>query len=289
MKKEITTEGIQDKNKEIVQGFIEFVEQNKEFKDNNTILVLILNKINSNLNAAIFLSTYLMFNEAKIIIRSAFESLVLFEYLLEFPQKLERYRIEDFISSFHGLFNFYKRGFLDKKGLIEAYNSYGQEIRKEIPFADVANTGLITYNDKKLEEYFRGGRKGFKPLCQQVNMMLKKLKENQSPCYQSLYLHKIDLYNFNAQVSHTRLATLLRPVKKLDDKEILIEIQNIFRSAACIYQVVLETFEQKYEYNISDFMNLIYNMMSYLDFDIIKELESKPQEKQLIEIVHYLN
>lgn len=277
MNKEITTDGIQEKNKKIVQGFIEFVEQNKDFKDNNTILVLILNKINSNLNSAVFLSTYLMFNEAKIIIRSAFESLVLFEYLLEFPEKIERYKKENLISGFHGFFNFYKRGFLDKKGLIEAYNSYGHEIREKIPFEDVSNTGLITYNDKKLEEYFRGGRKGFKPLCQQVNMMLKELKENQCPCYSSLYLDQIDLYNFNAEVSHTRLATLLRPVKKLEDKEILIEIQNIFRSAACIYKVVIETLEQKYEYNISDFMNLLYNMMSYLDFDIIKELESKAQ------------
>lgn len=279
MKKEITTDGIQEKNEEIVQGFIEFVEQNKEFKNNNTILVLILNKINSNLNSAVFLSSYIMFNEAKIIIRSAFESLVLFEYLIEFPQEIERYRIEDLISDFHGLFNFYKRDFLDKKKLIEAYNSYEQEIREKIPFEDVSGNGLRIYNDKKLEEFFSGGHNGFKPLCQQVNMMMRKLKESQSSCYQSLYLHKIDLYNFNAQVSHTRLQTLIQPVKKLDDKEILIEIQNIFRSTACIYKIIVQTLEQKFEYDISKFIKLIQEMMYYLDFEIIKEIESQSQEK----------
>lgn len=288
MKKEISTEGIQEKNKAITQGFIEFVEQNKDFKDNNTILILILNKINSNLNSAVFLSSYIMFNEAKIIIRSAFESLVLFEYLLEFPEEIEKYRIEDLIAGFQGLFNFYKRGFLDRGRLITEYNSYELAVKEKIPFEEITAAGIITYSDKKLEEYFNGGRKGFRPLSQQTQKMIKILGEKQSHCYQALYLHQMDLYNFNAQVSHTRLNTLLQPVKELDDKEILSEIQSIFRSSACIYKIIVKTLEQKYGYNISEFIKLIYNMMSYLDFEIIKELESKSKEKQLIEIIHFL-
>ena len=90
--REITTKGFQDRVREIAKDFIAFVNSNKEYHDTNIELMLLLNKLISNIQGATLLASYRMFNESKIILRSCFETLVLFEYVSTFPNEIEKYK-----------------------------------------------------------------------------------------------------------------------------------------------------------------------------------------------------
>lgn len=175
--RKITTKGFQDKVREIAKDFIVFVNSNEEYHDANTELMLLLNKLNSNIQGATLLASYGMFNESKIILRSGFETLVLFEYLSIFPEEMEKYKEDNDILEFQNLFGFFKRGYAKYENLIKAYDELSNILGRKIPFEEKTESGVVTYNLEALEKYFRGGRKGFKPLSQQIRHMIEKLNE----------------------------------------------------------------------------------------------------------------
>lgn len=267
--REITTKGFQDRVREIAKDFIAFVNSNKEYHDTNIELMLLLNKLISNIQGATLLASYRMFNESKIILRSCFETLVLFEYVSTFPKEIEKYKEDNAILEFQNLFGFYKRGFGKFENLIKAYDELSNFIGRKIPFEEKTENGIVTYNQELLEDYFRGGRKGFKPLSQQVRKMIDKLNEAQSFNSKKLKECQIILYNINSQVAHSRLETLYSSVEDLSENKLKTEIQNCFSYSTWMLKFVIDYLVEKQGYKYPQNLHeKIVDSMNYLDFNI---------------------
>lgn len=265
--REITTKGFQDKVREIAKDFITFVNSNKEYHDTNIELMLLLNKLNSNIQGATLLASYGMFNESKIVLRSGFETLVLFEFLSTFPKEMEKYKEDSDILEFQNLFGFYKRGYCKYENLIKAYDELSNDLGRQIPFEQKTESGVVTYNQELLEKYFRGGREGFKPLSQQIRYMVEKLNEVQSFNSQKIKEYQITLYNINSQVAHSRLDTLYLSVMTNDKAK--YEIQNCFRDSMCMLTLAINYLVDKQNYECPKILwSKIFDTMRYLDFDI---------------------
>lgn len=267
--REITTKGFQDKVREIAKDFIAFVNSNKEYHNTNTELMLLLNKLNSNIQGATLLASYGMFNESKIVLRSGFETLVLFEYLSTFPEEMKKYIEDNAILEYQNLFGFYKRGYGSFEDLIKAYNKLSDFIDKKIPFEEKTESGVVSYNQDVLEKYFRGSRDGFKPLSQQVRKMIDNLNKAQSFKSKKLKEYQIILYNINSQVAHSRLETLYLPIEDLSENKIKTEVQDCFSHSAWMLKFVVDYLVEKQDYEYpQDLHEKIVNTMRYLDFDI---------------------
>ena len=247
MDKKITTEQIQERFKSIYEKFIVIVENNINFKNNNIELSLLLNKINSNISTVILLTSEAMFNEAKIIFRSLFESTVLFEYLIELPEKIEQYKKDDLIAEFQKIYSGYKRGYISINCVIESYNILIDDFKNVIPFEEISEGGLITYNIEKLEKYFVN--RGSKPLSQQTTKIIKELLSSESTHGKLLYNLQFEFYNYYAQISHNRLNSLLNPIKPISNKELLEQIQDMYKNCVIIYKIILETLEIKFGFS----------------------------------------
>lgn len=287
MEKEITTKGFQDKVKLIAHDFVEFVNSNREFHENNLELMLLLNKISSNIQAATLLSSRILFSESKIILRSAFETLVLFEYLLEFPKKLENYKEDNIITEIQNIYGFYKRGYLTYEKLIEIYDKLSINLKTQIPFKELTPNGVISYNTNLLDTYFKGYRDGFKPISQKTLYMLDELKKAKNFISDYLQKFQIIIYNINSQVAHSRLDTLFLSVQTLSDKETIYEMQWCFRHSTYLLYAIIWTLETKCNYKPS--MSLSKNIvdtMQYLNFDIPK-IKQENRNTSLIELIKY--
>lgn len=267
--RKITTKGFQDKVREIAKDFITFVNSNKEYHDTNTELMLLLNKLNSNIQGATLLASNGMFNESKIILRSGFETLVLFEYLSTFPEEMKKYIEDNAILEYQNLFGFYKRGYGSFEDLIKAYNKLSDFVGKKIPFEEKTESGVVSYNQDVLEKYFRGSRDGFKPLSQQVRKMIDNLNKAQSFKSKKLKEYQIILYNINSQVAHSRLETLYSPVEDLSENKIKTEVQDCFSHSAWMLKFAVDYLVDKQDYEYpQDLHEKIVDTMRYLDFDI---------------------
>lgn len=74
-------------------------------------LRIILAKISSNLDSANMLIENKCYNEASIILRSATESVILFCYLMQFPEKIEDYLSDSQMLKFKNSFMSYKKSY----------------------------------------------------------------------------------------------------------------------------------------------------------------------------------
>lgn len=200
MKESITTQGIQNKVKNIAQEFVVFVNSNKTFHDTNGELMLLLNKISSNIQAAMLLSSRMLFSESKIILRSAFETLILFIYLIEFPKEINHYKEDNLISEIKTIYMCYKQGFAKLQDVINCYEKYKNKFSLNIlPFEKI--------DDKEIEKYF----KSHKPLSQKTTFMIGKLKARNYFLSNHLSMLRVLIYNLNSEVTHSRLDTLFLP------------------------------------------------------------------------------
>lgn len=266
---EITTKEIQSKFKIISEQFATIISSNKEFMDTHIELRLILNKINSNITAIMYLMSKAMFNEACIIFRSMFESIVLFEYLIEFPDKMEQYNFDDLVAEYHKIFLAYKRKYIPKEDLINSYNELDDNFKQKVPFEDISKSGIITYNDKKLENFFKSRES--KPLSQQTTGLIKQLLTANSIHSKFLYDIQMEFYNVYSQVCHTRLNTLLNPVLPQNDSKTLAQIQEMYKNCMIIYKIIGETLDDKFNIKIpQNFYQEILKMGEYLQINYSK-------------------
>lgn len=266
MRKEITTQEIQDKFKIIYEMFIDVICKNEDFRNNNKELCLLLNKINSNMSAVILLLSKAMFNESRIIFRSLFESVVLFAYLIEFPKEIKQYRLDDLIAEFHYLFLAYKRGFVPISHLIEPYNILINKFEKVIPFEEKSEMGIITYNTEKLEKYFKYD---FRPLSQKTTKLIQDLLTSEYILKEDLYKFQLEFYNYYSQVTHNRLDTLCKSVKILPDEELLKQIQDMYKNCTIIYKIIFDTLENKFNFQCpEEFYTKICEMGEYLEIKL---------------------
>lgn len=264
MNKEITTKGIQDNFKKISENFTTLISNYKNFTSDYTELSLLLNKANSNISAIIYLTSKAMFNEACIIFRSLFETVVLFIYLVEYPNKMEQYKLDDLIAEFHFLYLSYKRGYVPISYLIEPYNILIKDFKEVIPFEEISDAGIITYNMDKLDKYFKSRES--KPLSQQTIKLINELLTSNNPHKDLLHKLQLEFYNVYAQISHNRLNSLLKPIKTDTDKEMLNQIQDMYKNCVVIYKIIFETLENEFQFPHPDnFYNDIKEMANYLD------------------------
>lgn len=262
MEEEITTLGIQNKGRSIAIEFVNFMNSNKEFHDNNVELMLLLNKINSNIQAIMLLSSRMLFSESKIILRSAFESTILFIYLVKFPQEIIRYKEDNLITEIKTIYTCYKHKHADLKDVINCYKKYKEKFRLNISlFEKIQDKDNITIQEKELEKFF----KNFKPLSQQTILMLKKIKESKHFLANHLSLVQVEMYNLNSEVTHSRLDTLFLNLGNLSTGETLKELQINFKQVVVLYHAIIETLTYKCSYeNPQRLCQLISETMTYL-------------------------
>lgn len=285
MSKEITTEELQLKIYNIAKSFVDYVQEDKSFEENNIELKLILNKINSNLQKSAWLWSKAAFNEAYIILRSAFESLVLFEYLVYEPDALTKYKNDNILCEFQNLLGFYNRGYSSKQQLILAFNDLDVEIRKSIPFEETTKSGLIIYNEEKLNKFFCGGRNGFKPLSQQVTYMINRLREIKSINANRIYEYQIIIYNIGSQITHTRFDSLIKGIKQLNQQETLEEIKWCSRHSVFILRTIVSVLVNKFQYqNPEELWQKIILLLDYLQINIDKS--NIPNEEKMTELIY---
>lgn len=263
--KSINTKQVQNYFSQITDFFVDVINENMDFVKNNTELSLLINKINTNIRAIGYLCSMCLFNESGIIFRSAFESVVLFEYIVEYPAKIEQYKKDNLISEFHQLYLGFIRSYLTEKELIEAYNKLYNEIGNIVPFEETTSYGIITYNTKKLEEYFRGDRNSFKPLSQQTNKLIDELKKNNSKHSKILYELKMEFYNYYSQICHNKLSTLTTSMKNYKPQQRLEELQSLFKNCFLLYQIIFDTLYDRFKIpRQAKFFSLLIEIANYL-------------------------
>lgn len=270
MDKKITTKQIQDKFIKISEHFISVISEHNNFTSDHTELCLLLNKVNSNITAIIYLISKTMFNEACIIFRSLFETTVLFVYLVQFPDKIEQYRLDDLIAEFHFLFLSYKRGYVPISHLIEPYNILIDEFKEVIPFEEVSKGGIVTYSVEKLENYFKS--RNSKPLSQQTSKLIRDLLISDNEHKNLLNNLQLEFYNYYSQITHSRLNSLV-PNKNTTNAELLKKIQEMYKNCMVIYKIIFETLENKFNFAYPNkFYNDILEMAEYLDVSLNKSV-----------------
>lgn len=260
--KEISTDGIIDSYYEIAKSFVEYIEAGDIFKKNDINYKLLLHKINDNLQNSTGLWAKGTFNEAHIIIRSAFESLVLFEYLVEFPNEIRKYEIDSDIAKFHNTFCFYRRELLNEEDIITHYNNLSKKAQEKIKFLEDDENGVIVPNFQTLGKSLQD----YKYLGQRVHYMIKKLKEANSLNSKKLNYYRIPLYDLPSQIVHSHRHTIINTAKEITDEEMLENMQNFFRYSIVILQIIYETAMNKFGYSsASQFLKKVYAMYDYLN------------------------
>lgn len=262
MEEEITTLGIQNRGRSIAIEFVNFMNSNKEFHDSNAELMLLLNKINSNIQAILLLNSRMLFSESKIILRSAFESAILFLYLLEFPKEIIHYKDDNLITEIKTIYFCYKHKHATLKDVINCYKKYKEKFRLNISsFEKIQDKDNITIQEKELENFF----KNFKPLSQKTTFMLKELKKSKHFLANHLSLLQLEMYNLNSEVTHSRLDTLFLNLGNFSTDKTLKELQTNFKQIAGLYHAIIETLTYKCSYeNPQKLCQLILETMMYL-------------------------
>lgn len=269
MKKTITTEGIQSQIYELSKSFVEFVEKNTKFTKDTIELKLLLYKINSNIQRAALLWSRGIFLESKIIIRSAFETLVLFEYLIYYPDKVQIYKNDNLIINFQNLFGFHIRGYCKTQKLIKAYKTLPKHIRDIIPYKTTNNVKPF-YDVDKLKDYFSGGRNGFRPLSQRTIYMIEELKKTGSENSKKLSEYQLTMYNMTSQISHSTLDTIIESTKNLEDIVLLERMQDCARDTLIILATISSTLIEKLNYKEPIKMyGKFGEIMTYLNFKVL--------------------
>lgn len=192
----------------------------------NSTMQVILRKILSNLEAANILIKVGFINEAKIILRSAIESVVLFCYLLEFPDKKEIYYVDSQMLEFKNSFITYKefKNCQNDPDFQETLEPFPEEKLREENEAFFANlhpsnqSKILTelklekyeLNDdtlQKLDNFFRNKHK--KAFFQKLEDMYKELAG-----FKKLRFGLRDIlfryYNHDSQIAHGRLHDWIR-------------------------------------------------------------------------------
>lgn len=260
---QFTTCGIQNISKKIAKEFIIFVNTNKSFNDNNLELMLLLNKINSNIQAALLLTSRKLFGESKIIFRSAFESLVLFMYLLEYPKEMTHYHDDNYMTEVKNVYMCYKRDFVNIQNVIDCYKKFESKIsRKDSPFEKIGIDNPKFENE--LDKYFRGDdRNCFKPLSQQIMYMIKKLNDTMIFEICNLSRLQVTIYNLNSEVAHSRLSTLHLPLGNLTKEETISEIKKSFFQAVNLWDCLIKILEVKYKYKHPEKLSSLLQNLAY--------------------------
>ena len=203
----------------------------------------ILNKIFSNLEVVNFCIELDKYNEARIILRSAIESAVLFCYISKYPEKESEYIQDCQLMEFKKHLISYKEYLrnkeipefqetiknIDEQKLISENENFFRILSKENQYKILSiikekeyKLTLQTFN--KLDKYYNNK---FRPIFTKLEKMYKAL-ENFTP---DIKFHMRELffrdYNIYSQLAHGNFISWNLKVNKLDKLQIIRTIKRI--------------------------------------------------------------
>lgn len=155
------------------------------------------------------------FDSANIILRAAFEEIVLFEYLLNKPDKLERYKLDSEIDEFRLHAEFFEDDYITREELNLKHGELSEEAKKSITIKWGPKTRI---NDNETE-------REWKCLAQQTRYLIRELLEMNSKNSIFLKEGKKVYYTNSCLYTHSTYSRI-RLKKVLDIKERLDEIIN---------------------------------------------------------------
>ncbi|EKE04792.1 MAG: hypothetical protein ACD_20C00003G0019 [uncultured bacterium] len=290
MAKEITTQDLQTKFIDIINTYHEYVN-NFNLGENNAILKLILAKTLTNLCSANLLWSKALFYDSFILLRSSFESFILFEYLVSFPDEVDTYKLDSEISEFKNLYGYYKRGLLSIEQLSEVFLELQDETKAKLKINIDPKTNLIEFNLKKLEGFF----KSHKSILQNPFKMMDKLKEAKHPYIKEIDCYSLHTWNINSQMVHGEFHHLKNYFIKTEfneneyQSELLDKIKECFRQSSAIIVYSMESINSLIE-DSKDFKISVWEKIKlfhkYLGYDVSRLFNQKIiEQSDLIQII----
>lgn len=194
------------------------------FEGNRTILGILLKKLITNLSSANILIFEGYLNESQIVLRSAIETVVLFVYLSEFPEKIDEYNKDGELLYFKNHFMVFK-SIQNDPTLKEEHEQLFGKLCSENKDRILKKLKLTEYKldeeyFNKLDKYF----KNFKPFFMKLEQMYKDLKVKNKKITGDLDLREVVyiFYNQASQITHGRLQDWAF------SKDTKHEIENLF-------------------------------------------------------------
>lgn len=283
----ITQTELEAKFFEIIKAYLDQIRLTKLAKD-YVELNLILIKMLSNLTSANVLWSKNKIYDSFIILRSAFESFVLFEYLKTFPENIEQYILDAEISRFKIYFGYYKHGVMKIDELTDSYLKLKLEAQKKLNLKINSSTNILEFNISRLE----GKLHSLRPLNQKTGRMIEELLKKDKADIRELELFSLAGYRINSQFSHGDLYSIMdsffTPDKSKLNEKISENIKECFRQSAYIIAYSIES--------ITELLNLdntlkqvvwdkIIQFYDYLGYDTKKIFADRiPKKSNIIDI-----
>lgn len=256
MNKNISTEGIQEKVNALLTCLVDIVNKSKLEGDYKLILVKMIYALRDSCT----LWSRASFFGAEIILRSSFEALVLLDYLLVYPEKLQEYIMDSKISSFKHCYGLYERGQLSLEEIKKIYTSLSSELKKCLL--------LEVYENKVI---LPGKIINKKNLAQQIRPMMHKLM-NVSGNYDELNKYLTFYYSIPSEKVHTSLAGAIQLLEEPEEVGNLEKYQYFTKATVNIVRICLAIINKYVGSNkdiIISYVNATDELLNYLN---IKEL-----------------
>lgn len=240
-------------------SFIPLIESAWDFykdleKELDSIQKVIFNKLLSNFEAFnILFCGYEHFNEAKIILRSSIESLVLFCYLTKFPNQQAKYKLDCEMMKFKNHFiayKDYKNNFKYpclKKTLIQFEESKMiEENEKFFEFLQPENKAIILkklnaseyklnqMTFKKLDDFFKCE---FRPFFMNLEKMYREIGTFSKDVDFELREMFFNQYNEYSQVTHGNFIYWTNKSSAIPNNDIILAFSTIRRIILLPYMV----------------------------------------------------
>ncbi|MBY0402581.1 MAG: hypothetical protein K2X66_01685, partial [Cyanobacteria bacterium] len=178
MPEKITTKGLSDHFRKIAENYIKAFNENRPYTNEQQFYLLFIRRIANSCASSQLLSANAEFADAKIVIRSAFESLILMGYLAQNPKKISEFKADDEIIEFKYLFSLVKQGKYDFETLYKHFKKMSDSAKGKLKIngtPDSWKANKFTFF-KKVEDAFADFRQ-VKPLAQKTASHLKSLNE----------------------------------------------------------------------------------------------------------------
>ena len=272
MKNQATTQGLQEKFQDITETYHKFLI-NSNLGENDSIFKLILAKILTNLSSANLLWSVGRCYDAFIILRSAFNSLILFEYLISFPDKVETYKIDSEIAQFKNVFGYFERGFLPIEGLTECYLVLSNKTKARLKLTIDPKTNILKFKLDKLKKSLED-QKLNRSLTQKMYKMRDELKKENRHNIDEIVNHWLTSWNKNSHITHGEFYTLTDNFienNNENEKQLKLtdEIKECFRQSMGIIVYSMESVnslvkdENNFKKSIWDKILIFYKYLGY--------------------------
>jgi len=263
MSTEVTTEGLQEKFASIIDTFSKKIDEALEPHKKGDCKILIIAKIANNLKAASLLWTHGATNEARMILRGAAESLVLFIYLAEFPNEVDRYKKDAKILDFKNHYAFVKRDYGTYETLAKHFSELPEDFQES--FLTGKEQSLVSLTADQLDKILLSK---YKPLSQRVHFMLDKIEKAGALEKSKLYQYSVIVFNMNSDIIHNSFRSVIEGHRLAYDTELVLsEIKECLRQSLLIIHELTQFIKKHYSIDLeATWISNIIHMYEYLGY-----------------------